>query len=288
LAKTCAKDARPPNDKELDMTAFPLVTRELVRRIIDDYGDDRIRMFQEIPGNPYAIDIQHFGRVRATFSNDIRYNAIFGLGSGDEELLDKLVRLYRERKCEIGIWIEPGFLDDSLGRCLAAHGLYQSGFLSVVYGAPQPLDQQSEPIQEAQGVTAEEVREEDMDTFLSVMRGGISVPEDFPEILHGKRWWGRPGWHPYLARVGGIPAGVGMLYARNGTAYLTLASTLPAFRRRGCQTVLLRHRIAGAHALGCDLLTSSAAFDSVSQHNLERAGLRIAYTLATWRPLPAP
>jgi ribosomal protein S18 acetylase RimI-like enzyme len=270
------------------MTAFPLVTRELARRIVDDYGDDRIRMFQEIPGNPYDIDIQHFGRVRATFSNDLRYNAIFGLGCGDEELLDKLVLVYRERKREINIWLEPGFLDDSLAQRLTAHGMYQSGFLPVLYGIPQPLDQQPEPIQDAKGVTAEEVREQDMDLFLSVMREGIQVREDFPEYLHGRRWFSRPGWHPYLARVEGVPAGVGMLYVRNGTAYLTFASTLPAFRRRGCQTALLRHRIAGAHALGCDLLTSSAAFDSVSQHNLERSGLRIAYTLATWRPLPSP
>ncbi len=269
------------------MTAFPLITSELVRRIVDDYGDDRIRMFQEIPGNPYAIDIQHFGRVRATLSNDIRYNAIVGLGRGDEELLDKLVLLYKERKCEINIWVEPGFLDDGLGRRLAGHGLYQSGFLSVLYGAPQSLDQQPEPKQAATGVTVEEVREAEMDIFLSVMRDSINVREDFPEILHGKRWFGRQGWHPYLARVEGVPAGVGMLYARNGTAYLTLASTLPAFRRRGCQTALLRHRIAGAHALGCDLLTGSTAFDSISQHNLERAGLRVAYTLATWRPLPS-
>jgi GNAT superfamily N-acetyltransferase len=113
------------------------------------------------------------------------------------------------------------------------------------------------------------------------------VPVDFPEILHGRRWLGRPGWHPYLARVDGVPAAVGMLYARNRTAYLTLASTIPAYRRRGCQTALLRHRLAGAHALGCNLVTSSAAFDSASQHNLERAGLRIAYTLADWQPATA-
>lgn len=55
----------------------------------------------------------------------------------------------------------------------------------------------------------------------------------------------------------------------------------------GCQPALLRHRIADAHALGCDLLTSSAAFDTVSQHNLERAGLRIAYTPAYRLPLPS-
>jgi hypothetical protein len=270
------------------MTAFPLVTKELVRRIVGDYGDDRIRMFQEIPGNPYAIEIQHYGHVCATFSTDPRYNAITGLVSGDEDLFDKLALLYRQRERPIIFQIVPGFIDESLAQCLAAHGMYQGGFLPVLYGLPKPLAEQPEPRQEAQEVAVEEVSEEEgMNLFLSVMRASLNVSEDFPEILHGKRWLGRPGWHPYLARVEGVPAGVGMLYVRNGTAYLTLASTLTAFRQRGCQTALLRHRIAGAHALGCDLLTSSAAFDSVSQHNLERAGLRIAYTLAYWRPLPS-
>jgi len=48
----------------------------------------------------------------------------------------------------------------------------------------------------------------------------INVPADFPEILHGRKWFGRPEWHQYVAWVEGVAAGVGMLYVRNGTGYL--------------------------------------------------------------------
>jgi hypothetical protein len=128
------------------MAAFPLVTKELVRRIVNDYGDDRIRMFQEVPGNPYAIEFHDFGHVHATLSIDPRYNVITGLDSGDEELLDTLVLLYRERKRPLTFQIVPSFFDDRLGQRLAAHGMYQGGFRPVLYGVPQPLAQQSEPV----------------------------------------------------------------------------------------------------------------------------------------------
>src|SRR5262245_17178287 len=139
------------------MTAFPLVTKELVRRIVDDYGDDRLRMFEEIPGNPYAIEFHDFGHVRATLSSDPRYNVVIGLNIGDEELIDKLVLLYRERKYPIRFQVEAGFYDDNLAHGLAALGMYLGGFRPVLYGIPQPLTQQPEPMRAARGVTVEEV-----------------------------------------------------------------------------------------------------------------------------------
>ena len=195
--------------------------------------------------------------------------------------------MYRERNLVVYVQIAPGRLNDSLARRLAANGLYQASYCPVLYGVPLPLSDQP-LLRQPDGVTVAEVANpEEMDDFRSVMRESLDVSEDFPEILYGSRWLGRPGWHPYLARVEGIPAAIGMLYSRNGTGHLTLASTIPAFRRRGCQATLLRHRIAGAYALGCDLVTSGAAFNSISQHNLERAGLRMAFTRADWQFLKA-
>ena len=69
----------------------------------------------------------------------------------------------------------------------------------------------------------------------------------------------------------------------DGLGYLANAATLPAMRGRGCQTALLARRIADAAAAGCDTIASLAEFGSGSQRNLERAGLRVAYTQAVWR-----
>jgi GNAT superfamily N-acetyltransferase len=87
----------------------------------------------------------------------------------------------------------------------------------------------------------------------------------------------------YLAELDGQPAAAAALFVTRNVGCLASAATLPAFRGRGAQSALIPARIADAHAAGCDMVATVAAFGSPSQRNLERAGLRIAYTKATWR-----
>ena len=101
-----------------------------------------------------------------------------------------------------------------------------------------------------------------------------------------RAWFGRPGWRLYLALVDGTPAGSAALTVDAGLGYLANAATLPAMRGRGCQTALLARRIADAAAAGCDTVASLAEFGTGSQRNLERAGLRVAFTQAVWRMGP--
>jgi hypothetical protein len=82
--------------------------------------------------------------------------------------------------------------------------------------------------------------------------------------------------------VAGQPAGVAILYLKDGFGLLADAATLPAFRGQGCQTILLHHRVVEAARQGCELLTSFVEFGSASHRNVERAGLRVAYTKALW------
>jgi N-acetylglutamate synthase-like GNAT family acetyltransferase len=100
-------------------------------------------------------------------------------------------------------------------------------------------------------------------------------------------WFGKAGWRLYLARVDGVPAGSAALTVGGGLGYLANAATAPEMRGRGCQTALLARRIADAAAAGCDEVVSLAEFGSGSQRNLERAGLRVAFTQAVWRMQPA-
>ena len=37
-----------------------------------------------------------------------------------------------------------------------------------------------------------------------------------------------------------------------------------------------------ANQLGCELIVGQARFGSISQNNMERAGMKIAYTKAIW------
>src|SRR5690606_13940741 len=89
------------------------------------------------------------------------------------------------------------------------------------------------------------------------------------------------GFHRYLARRDGIPAGVGGLrISSEGIAQLCGAATLPEHRRRGVQAALLAVRLSAAAAAGCDLAVVTTQPGSTSQQNVERCGFRLAYVRA--------
>src|SRR6185436_1937291 len=91
------------------------------------------------------------------------------------------------------------------------------------------------------------------------------------------------GWRCYVAVLDGAAVSYGALFlAANGVGVCAAAATRPAWRGRGCQTALLRRRIADAARAGCDLVVVQASPGSGSQRNLQRLGLELAYTRAIW------
>jgi hypothetical protein len=98
-----------------------------------------------------------------------------------------------------------------------------------------------------------------------------------------KGLYGRPGWHLYLACVEKTPAGTALLHVQDQTASFPAATTIPSFRGRGCQSALLRQRMVDAVRAECILLVGQTGVGTVSQHNMERVGMKIAYTKAIWK-----
>ena len=89
-----------------------------------------------------------------------------------------------------------------------------------------------------------------------------------------------PGMTLYLARRNGQIAGAGSVRISNGIAQMSGASTLPAHRRRGVQSTLLRARLADAARAGCDLAITCTEPASKSQENMQRAGFELLYARA--------
>ena len=87
----------------------------------------------------------------------------------------------------------------------------------------------------------------------------------------------------FVAEIDGAVIGTAALNMHDGVALLAGASTLPEFRGRGAQSVLLRARLSYAHAAGCDVAMMAALPGSTSQTNAERQGFRIAYTRTKWQ-----
>jgi GNAT superfamily N-acetyltransferase len=86
----------------------------------------------------------------------------------------------------------------------------------------------------------------------------------------------------FLVELNGQPIAAGALVIHRGVALLAGASTLPEWRRRGAQRLLLKNRLQYARQAGCDLAMGCAEPGSASQRNSERQGFRIAYTLIKW------
>ncbi|MDG4650384.1 GNAT family N-acetyltransferase [Roseibacterium sp. SDUM158017] len=57
-------------------------------------------------------------------------------------------------------------------------------------------------------------------------------------------------WQIFVARIDGVVAGTGALFVSGGIGWCDWGATAPAFRGRGIQRALLRHRLATADALG--------------------------------------
>jgi GNAT superfamily N-acetyltransferase len=57
-------------------------------------------------------------------------------------------------------------------------------------------------------------------------------------------------WQVFLARIDGVPAGTGALFVSQGIGWCDWGATDPAFRGRGVQLALLRHRLLVAESLG--------------------------------------
>lgn len=84
----------------------------------------------------------------------------------------------------------------------------------------------------------------------------------------------------YLARRDGDVAGGGSVRIADGLAQLSGAATLPAHRRRGVQSALLRARLVDAASRGCDLAVVTTDPASKSQQNVQRAGFSLIYSRA--------
>jgi GNAT superfamily N-acetyltransferase len=84
----------------------------------------------------------------------------------------------------------------------------------------------------------------------------------------------------YLARRNGEVAGGGSMRVSSALAQMSGASTLPAHRRRGVQSTLLRARLVDAAREGCDLAITCTEPASKSQENMQRAGFELLYSRA--------
>ena len=258
------------------------MTTARIRRAASDFMVAWVETLRDLPGNPSGVTVERIGGAVALACEtlpDLDFvNTVHGLDPADEGQVAGVTAFYRDLGRRGWTEVSPGPGADALMERLAAAGWAQTGFWCTFHGPPSERPAPT-------GVEVIEATAEDMPEFARIHLDGHDVPRDDREAAEAavRGWFGKPGWRLYLARVDGVAAGSAALTVGDGLGYLANAATVPDMRGRGCQTALLTRRIADAAESGCDMVASLAEFGSGSQRNLERAGLRVAYTQAVWR-----
>jgi ribosomal protein S18 acetylase RimI-like enzyme len=227
-----------------------------------------------------GADVERFGGAVAVVDPsrpEVDFvNRVYGIWPDDADHVPELAARYREHGVRGWLELAPCERFEQLANALTAVGAGQIGYHTVLHGAaserplPGVVEIESAP---------------DPQVFADVLLRGHGVPEGarVRDRASVARWGELETWRLDLARIDGEPAGAALLSLEDDIGYLANASTLPEYRRRGVQTVLIARRIEDAAAAGCDTVCSGAAFGSSSQRNLQRAGLQVAYTKAVWR-----
>ncbi|MBI3204260.1 MAG: GNAT family N-acetyltransferase [Myxococcales bacterium] len=211
--------------------------------------------------------------------SDGRNNRVVGFRPSSIGRLDEWVAYYQELGIACQIDVAASCFTDEVSVALARGGFELQGAARAFAADPRALAPRVHPEVEVEDVTFDRLGD-----ALEVFASGRGEPAVLPELIAARR---RELEHSRdslvsLATVGGEPAAVAGVYFHERAAYLVNAVTLPAKRRRGCQAALLDHRLREAARRGCELVVADTLIGVESQRNVERAGLRPAFSVGWW------
>jgi hypothetical protein len=132
------------------------------------------------------------------------------------------------------------------------------------------------------------------DAFATLMIQGFALPSAAVELY--RQIVGRPGWRAYLALdpqatdgTAGAVAAAGLAFIEGTRCYLAGGVTLPAYRRRKAQRVLMHRRIQDAGLAGVTCITTEtglplATEENPSYRNMIHLGFRAVGTRDNYAP----
>lgn len=274
--------------KTEDKLEIPLLTPELAMRLEKcdtAFIAARLQALQKLEGNPYGAEVKAFGNATGLMVQSMAGNSLFNrladFSPAELEKLDEIINWYQENNINARFDLLPSHVSPELFKALAERGFYQSGFYTVLYGLPQ-----TQP-QTFPGIEVRTIQQEELTIFDDIYMGGFGFPAQNRPVLTTSlnSLLDNPSNRFYLALVDGQPAGMALLLMQDRIGYMATATTLAAFRGRGCQKALMYRRIQDAAEAGCELITSQTNYASLSQSNMEKVGLRLAYNKAIWTRL---
>lgn len=213
-----------------------------------------------------------------------QFNRLIGGGLGNDAegtSLDLAARRFREAGVKNGyLQVAPGPRAEALENKARALGLTPLErtwvkFSRTAEPAPDPTT----------SLTIEPAGRDQAMAFASAVVKGFGMPGSLASWLAAIV--GRPGWHAYVARDGGVAVGGAAMFVSGGTAWLGIGAVQESARRKGGQGALLARRIADGLRLGVTSFATETGKPLPGEphpsfSNIQRAGFAIAYERRNW------
>ncbi len=226
--------------------------------------------------------LTRFGACVATripaLADQAPYNKSRGFNLDDRRVLADIVGFYDDAGMRPAVEVCEPEAGEQLDGVLR-----EANFSPAASGVTLHIAPKRRPAAEMDGLEIHEVERADHDRYLALL---LSAYELAAGALALRRMFAREhatlGLRCYLALIDGEPAAAGALYTDAGTGLLAGGATLPAFRRRGCQSALITRRLTDA-AADTDLVAVTAAAGTASHQNLARHGFATAHHRTLWQ-----
>ena len=239
------------------------------------------------------VFIRQFGGGVAVHAGDgAPFNKVAGLGFlgvPEQQHFEEIEQEMSARQAPVQVEIAT-LAYPAVARMLTERGYALVGFenvLGLALDAANPHDAPADP-----SIAVARTSAEDESTWLEAVLTGFLHPDAYDgpashesfdaDVLRRvyEDMASAHGFERYLARVDAEVAGGASLRIFEGVAQLCGAATLPAYRRRGIQSALLRYRLAESARRGCDVAVVTTMPGSKSQQNVQRAGFELLYARA--------
>lgn len=250
-----------------------------------DMLTSRLSAIQNMAGNPMGVELQTFGHATAFAAKNIpgpSFNTVKGLRAGDEQYVEEILNFYHKKDIPVLFELTPSNTTKELLTYLNKLGFYQIDFHTTLY---KQLSKETYPKSRIHSdLTIRTLKDNEFNLFGEIYTKGFEMPDFLAGgvAVNNKILYSNPHWTFYLATIGERPVGIGVLFEKGQIATLAAATTLPTERNKGIQSALIQKRMVEATLNENKLIVGQAKFGSVSQNNMERAAMKIAYTKAIW------
>lgn len=271
-------------------TVVPAMTPDHIRyyeTVIADAQGALLQPVQKLFGNPEKIEFYHRQYSRAHTMGRLPEQALLNMAYlpsfEPSSELDQLLGFFDDQVVPPRLRVIPDGFCRAAARHLQRARLTQTGFDTVLHGAPQVSEQPLYP--EVEVLPAH--KKEPFEESLKILYGSDGQHDRtvLDMLAIGRSWIGLENYRFYLAMVQDQPAAAAMMYLGDGVAYFSQAATLPEFQEMGCHQALVQAGILEATQAGSEIIMATAPFESQARFNFEVMGLSVAYLAAIWERL---